>query len=249
MRMLLILALVVASPAAANQLNPLTPLSRVAKPSYADYARLGLTGVNKPDGMFYRLRTGITPELPPSIPRRLFGCDLVLADSLPDGFLTLYKSPYIAGRANSGYQAALYSRKGDELWRLNLSSFLSRPTELEVQDMHFTGGQLVFNEACITYPSEAQGQCSALISLDPVSQRETWRTAHLISNNIFLVHGDRIYAGYGFTGEEDYLHILDAASGRLLSKTKLDSAHEYMEIKGDVLVTVTYRSVYTFPLP
>jgi hypothetical protein len=221
----------------------------VAKPSYADYARLGLTGVNKPDGMFYRLRTGITPELPPSIPRRLFGCDLVLADSLPDGFLTLYKSPYIAGRANSGYQAALYSRKGDELWRLNLSRFLSRPTELEVQDMHFTGGQLVFNEACITYPSEAQGQCSALISLDPVSQRETWRTAHLISNNIFLVHGDRIYAGYGFTGEEDYLHILDAASGRLLSKTKLDSAHEYMEIKGDVLVTVTYRSVYTFPLP
>ena len=93
------------------------------------------------------------------------------------------------------------------------------------------------------------GQCSALVSIDPVSQKEMWRTPPLISNDLFLVQDGKIICGYGFTSEEDYLHILDAASGRLISRTHIDSAHDYLEMQNGSLVVVSTTSVYRFQLP
>jgi len=107
-------------------------------------------------------------------------------------------------------------------------------------------GRLYFNEACQTYSREAGGECSSLLRVDPVQGTVDWRTAPLVSNNIILLHGEHVVAGYGFTAVPDTLFLIDRATGRILDRQPLDSAHSYLEFVGDELVVVTSNQVYTF---
>jgi hypothetical protein len=44
--------------------------------------------------------------------------------------------------------------------------------------------------------------------------------------NTFLVAGRYLVTGYGFTGERDYLYLLDRATGKLVDRLVLPNAPE-----------------------
>lgn len=207
---------------------------------------LGLTGVNKPNGIDQRYRQYVHPQLPAAVPREVEAMQLFIADATAEGWLAFYKGPLPEMPANARYQAALYDRAGDRIWSVDLNQFLSMERHLEIQDVRYRDGVLYFNEACQSYAREADGRCSSLIALDPARGSVLWRTRRLTSNNIFLVEADVIIAGYGFTAEADSLYVIDRRSGVILDAEPLDSAHGYMEWKDGVLHVLTTNRIYEF---
>jgi hypothetical protein len=209
------------------------------------YVALGLTGVNKPNGLEYRLRNGIPEKLPEYVPRLLDGLPIHVADATPEGWLALYASNIDPrSDANQRYRAALFAPDGRRRWALELNRFLSRPRNLEIQDIRLRAGKLYFNEACQSYSREAGGRCSALLRVDPRAARLEWRTRNLVSNNVFIFSGAYIVAGYGFTAEPDSLHLISPESGRVVASRALDTAHSYLEERAGVLHVVTHNNVY-----
>lgn len=217
-----------------------------------DYASLGVSGVNKPNPVFQRLRTGYAGTLPPYVAPRLDGLDMMLADSTADGWLALYRTPlaeWAGMHANGAYRAVLYAADGSRKWELDLTRFLSRADRLEIQDIRYADGKLYFNEACQSYSREAGGRCSSLLRVDVARGAVDWRTPPLTSNNVLILHGPWVITGYGFTAEPDFLHVVDRRTGAVLAKQRLDSAHSYLEVRGNRLHVVTYDSIYVFELP
>jgi len=212
------------------------------------YAQLGLSGLNKPNGLEYRLRQEVPSRRPAYVKAELDGLQLFIADSTADGWMGFYRGPLGGGPngANVAYRAILYRADGSRAWDTNLNRFLSRTDHLEVQDVRYANGRLYFNEACQSYSREAGGACSSLLAVDPVAGTVGWRTPPLTSNNIILLHGPYIVAGYGFTAEPDSLFLIDRATGRILDRQPLDSAAGYLEVTGEDLVVVTTNQLYYF---
>lgn len=217
-----------------------------------DYASMGVSGDNKPNAVFQRLRMGHVGTLPPYVPPRLDGLDMILADSTADGWLALYRTPlaeWAGMHGNGRYRAILYAGDGARTWDLDLTRFLSRTDHLEIQDIRYADGKLYFNEACQSYSREAGGRCSSLLRVDVAKAAVDWRTPPLVSNNVLILHGPWVIAGYGFTAEPDFLHLVDRRTGAVVAKQRLDSAHSYLDVRGNRLHVVTYDSIYVFELP
>ncbi|HEU0055067.1 MAG TPA: hypothetical protein VFQ39_17895 [Longimicrobium sp.] len=212
-----------------------------------DLAALGLTGANKPNGAASRLRMGVPDGLPPAIQRMDGARELFLADSTEDGWLALYRTPLAKLPPNHGngeYRVTMFAPDGRTRWTLDLARFLSRLNRLEVQDVRYAGGKLYFNEACQSYSREAGGRCSALVRVDAARGTVDWRTPPLVSNNVFILHGRWVIAGYGFTAEPDYLRVVDRETGRVLARRLVDSAPTYLEMKDGRLHVLTYSNTH-----
>lgn len=136
---------------------------------------------------------------------------------------------------NCAAEVRLYDTAGKELAVVPLGPHLSRPDNLEVQDIHFDQGTLYFNEACQTFSSEAGGRCSSLVALDPFAKRVKWRTPPLVSNNWFVLAGDYIVAAYGFTHEPAAIRIVRKKDGAIMQRKDLESTNFEMTVKGNVL--------------
>ncbi|MBB4636320.1 hypothetical protein FHS01_002338 [Longimicrobium terrae] len=213
-----------------------------------DLAALGLTGREKPNGLEYRLRQSVPANLPAYVPRLLDGLELYIADPAEGGWMAFYRDPLSMAEdgPNARFRAVLFGGDGGRTWDVDLNPFLSRPDRLEIQDVRYADGRLYFNEACQSYSREAGGACSSLVSVDPVRRAVEWRTPPLTSNNVLLVQGPYIVAGYGFTAEADRLVLVDRATGRVLHQQPLDSGHTYLEFAGDTLVVITVNRVHRF---
>lgn len=241
------------APATPDRVAPRAALELVSRTAVNSptFRSLGLTGENKPNGLQYRLRQSVPANTPPWVSRTRDGMELFIADETPDGWLALYRTPLaqMQGSRNPRFRAVLRLAPDAIMWDLDLTPLLSRPDHLEIQDVRYADGRLYFNEGCQSYSREAGGQCSSLVRVDPRAGRVEWRTAPLTSNNVFLVHGPYVVAGYGFTAEPDALFLLDRATGRVLATHGLDSAHSYLEFRDGDLFVVTQGSLYRFRVP
>lgn len=241
------------NPAAPDRVAPRATLELVSRTAVSSptFRSLGLTGANKPNGLQYRLRQSVPANTPPWVSRTRDGMELFIADETPDGWLGLYRTPLaqMRGSRNPRFRAVLRLAPDAIAWDLDLTPLLSRPEHLEIQDVRYADGMLYFNEACQSYSREAGGQCSSLVRVDPRAERVDWRTPPLVSNNVFLLHGPYVVAGYGFTDEPDALFIVDRATGRVLATHGLDSAHSYLEFRDGELFAVTQRTLYRFRVP
>lgn len=220
-----------------------------------DYRAWGLTGRNKPNGPVERYRRWVPPETPAHIPRELDGLDLWIAERADGGWATLYGQSASEWRRTDAFRARFHDRGdvgaraadgGAVQWDLDLNRILSRDDLVEVQDIRYDSGDLFFNEACITYAQDAQGDCSSIVRVDPTDGQIVWRSRDLVSNNIFLVLDQVLVTGYGFTAEPDSVFLLDRDSGEVLDSHHLDTAHAYMEFRGDTLHVVTRERIHRF---
>ncbi len=172
-------------------------------------------------------RVWVGRDVPPFVLVQGGTRELFLLDQAPDGFVGLYRDPYGAsscrldGDANCSFGAALFECSGKTRWLFALDPFLSRKDHLEIQDMRYADGVLYFNEACQSYSREAQGKCSSLVAVEPLTKTLLWRTRPLVSNATFLVAGRYLITGYGFTAEPDALFLVRRSDGKIMSSTPI----------------------------
>ena len=171
---------------------------------------------------------------------------LFIMDPAGERFFALYRDQYDVGSCklsdktatNCGYEARLHECNGAPAWTLPLNSLLSRPDHLEVQDIHYDGDVLYFNEACQSYSREAKGKCSSLVAVDPKAGKVLWRTPPLTSNGEFLVLPRHIVSGYGFTAEPDFVFVVRRSDGAVIQKKPIPTAAYAFEVGDDGKLSV-----------
>ncbi len=193
-------------------------------------------------------RVWVGPQVPGFVPLIEGTAELFVLDHQRDGsFLALYRDPYdvgscaLSGALNCTYVVTAFAHCGDVLWSVDLGEHFSRPDHIELQDVRLVDDTLYFNEACQSYSKGAGGKCSSLVALDPRAGTVQWRTKPLVSNGRFLVSGDYIVAGYGFTSERDTLHVVRRTDGKVLQSLELPKAPEDIRLlEPGVIEVVVY---------
>ena len=98
------------------------------------------------------------------------------------------------------------------------------------------------------YASE-ESNSAYIVAIDLNTNEVLFKTEPLTANaSNFQIYDDFIICGYGFTGEDDYLYILDRFTGKRLESIKLNSAAEQIEIADDILYVATYDTAYQFKI-
>ncbi len=111
------------------------------------------------------------------------------------------------------------------------------------------GGILYVSNAHSTYASSSRNMNAYITAIDLKTNSILWRSQPLICNSRnFLVEGDVIITGYGFTQEKDFIYLLDKYSGRVIGKTKIASAAEMFIKKDGKLFVRTYNTDYVFEI-
>lgn len=208
-----------------------------------------------------RLRTMVRPadrlwiggDVPSHVPLAQGDLVLDLLDPKPGGgWVATYRERFEpcnarGASANCKVIVKIFDADKRERASVSLSSFLSRPSHLEVQDVRYVeeGGApaLYFNEACQSYSREANGKCSSLVALDPIAKKILWRTAPLVSNNSFLVVGNYLVSAYGFTGEAASIRVVRRRDGKVMERRPLASTNYEMVADGDALSVEMYQRV------
>ena len=84
-------------------------------------------------------------------------------------------------------------------------------------------------------------------AVDLAEKKMLWKSQPLVSNAAnFVIKGDVLLCGYGFTAEPDYIYQLDLGSGKVIDKTAVKSKADYLILKDNILYVRTYNTDYTF---
>lgn len=98
-----------------------------------------------------------------------------------------------------------------------------------------------------TYSRSSGGQNGYITALDPKTGKLKWRSAPLTCNTRnFLLDGDAIVTGYGFTEEPDFLYVLDRKSGEVTQTTRVKTGPEMLIPKDGKLFVRCYDTNYVF---
>jgi hypothetical protein len=99
------------------------------------------------------------------------------------------------------------------------------------------------------YARESNGRNAYVTAVRVADGRIIWRSPPLVASaNNFLMRGDVIVCGYGFTDEKDFLYVLDRRTGRIVQRVALKSAPEHLRLKGDRVYVRCYDMDYVFRL-
>lgn len=93
-------------------------------------------------------------------------------------------------------------------------------------------GVLYVSNSHLTYASQTKGRNAYLSAIDLARRKTLWRSPALVANaRTFVVSGDLIVAGYGFTAEPDFLYLLDRRTGKVLHRLRVPSAPEIIKLR------------------
>lgn len=91
----------------------------------------------------------------------------------------------------------------------------------------------------------AQPDSCFMFAYDLENEKLLWRSADQTYNSMnFLVKGDVIFCGYGFTAEDDYLYQLDKNTGEVIDRLPLKKMPDLMAEKDGRLYVHTYSYDY-----
>jgi len=109
---------------------------------------------------------------------------------------------------------------------------------------------LYVSHAHRTYARYSGGRTAYLTAIDVPSRRILWRSAPLVANaHNFLVEGDSIVTGYGFTAESDSVFVLNRKTGTIVQKIPVKSSPIAIVRRDNGIEVHTYdRTVYLFTL-
>lgn len=189
-----------------------------------------------------KLPAGARPDIPSA-----YGGESLRA-ILPSGDRTLlvYGGRYLA------------MVKGDLVERIfDLDGFRHPPDpnpqwkEFAVQDVTYAqvdGGALYVCNGGGSYAKEVKGKKGFLSALDATTGRLLWRSEPLVCNATFVLAGDYLVTGYGFTAEPDFLFLVRRADGKVVQRVKLDTGPDEIRIKGNRILVEAYSNRYLFEL-
>ncbi len=100
-----------------------------------------------------------------------------------------------------------------------------------------------------TYARSSRGMNAYISALRLKDYKLLWRSRPLVSNSRnFVIVGDLIITGYGFTAEPDFLFALDKHTGRVLAKKKLKTGPDFILWRDNKLYVRTYDMDYVFAI-
>jgi len=100
------------------------------------------------------------------------------------------------------------------------------------------------------YAKDAGGQSGYLFAWSIPEQKLLWNSRPLVCNSDnFVIVGDVIICGYGFTAEPDFLYQINRWTGAVIDTIKLKTGPEYLVRKDGKLYVRTYDSNYVFECP
>ena len=98
----------------------------------------------------------------------------------------------------------------------------------------------------LTY-AESSPHNAYVAAVDLAEKKLLWKSQPLVSNAAnFVIKGDVLLCGYGFTAEPDYIYQLALGSGKVIDKTAAKSKADYLILKDNILYVRTYNTDYTF---
>lgn len=98
----------------------------------------------------------------------------------------------------------------------------------------------------LTY-AESSPHNAYVAAVDLAEKKLLWKSQPLVSNAAnFVIKGDVLLCGYGFTAEPDYIYQLDLGSGKVIDKNAVKSKADYLILKDNILYVRTYNTDYTF---
>lgn len=121
-------------------------------------------------------------------------------------------------------------------------------TKISVSNVVVEDNVLYANIDHRTYSSSSSGYNAYLVAVDLETKGIKWVTKPLTCNANFIIDNDLIYTGYGFTKEEDYIYVIDKASGTRLHAIKVEKGPEYFAVKDGKLYVRTYSLDYVFQI-
>lgn len=193
----------------------------------------------------------IAGDLPATVPANFLGLRIVAAVR-SDPVLAIYGEDFADGR----YLLAADAASGRIAWAMDFSAYQwprrFEPSEKEYVRMAtrwaaLESGVLYVSHAHDTYARSSRGDNAYISALDAATGTLLWRSRPLVSNaGNFIVKGDAIISGYGFTGEKDSLYVLNRADGRIVRQVPLDSAPEVLAEREGKLFVRTYNTDYVF---
>lgn len=207
-----------------------------------------------------------TVDLPKSIPRSYHGHPLLKVISLPEQRFLLYGSTiHISGTTTvrSSYLVAVDAQLTNVLYAYDFSNYAYPPeratlsrfgTPLEADDVFEgitwaaqVGRTLYVSHAYGGYAAHSKGMNGYLTAIDLDTNMLQWRSAPLSSNSReFVIVGDVIVSGYGFTAEPDFLFLIDARTGQTVQRVDVRTAPGDIVEKGGELFVHCYDIDYTF---
>jgi outer membrane protein assembly factor BamB len=150
------------------------------------------------------------------------------------------------------------ARAGKQLYALDFANYLKPGVVDNPRDREFTTSSIRWAEVAAdgtlyvssfhnTYSRSSGGQNGYITALDPLTGKLKWRSAPLTCNTRnFLLDGDAIISGYGFTEEPDFLYVLDRKSGEPTQVTRVKTGPEMLIPKDGKLFVRTYDTNYVF---
>ena len=99
-----------------------------------------------------------------------------------------------------------------------------------------------------SYARDVRGKKGFLSAIEVASGKLLWRSDPLVCNASFVLVGDYLVSGYGFTAEPDYLYVLRRGDGKTMSRTRVDSGPDEIRREGSRLLVETYDASYAFEL-
>ena len=103
------------------------------------------------------------------------------------------------------------------------------------------GGILYVSHGHSTYAKESRGRNAYLTAIDPKSDEILWRSPPLVANaHTFIVLGDLIVSGYGFTAEPDFLYLIDCKTGEVAGRHPLKTGPEQIVLQDGLLYVRCY---------
>jgi hypothetical protein len=201
-----------------------------------------------------RLSRGDRGRLPPAIPDEFAGNRLVRAIISPPLVLAIYGKDFADGRYLVGYDSV----RGSFAFAFDFKNYIVPPAYLTadrafvdepVQWALVTGSILFVSNFHRTYARSSKGLNGYITAIDLTSSQVLWRSRPLVANAAsFIVVGDVLITGYGFTAEPDFLYLLNRRSGAVIQTIPLRSGPEYLALKKDVLLVRTYNTDAVFRL-
>jgi len=111
----------------------------------------------------------------------------------------------------------------------------------QVQWAKELGGVLYVETSHLTYAYSSYGLNAYLNAIDLKTRKLLWRSPALVANaRDFVIAGNVVVTGYGFTKEPDYLYALDRRNGHVLARLLLPNAPERIALHGRTLTVKTY---------
>jgi hypothetical protein len=144
---------------------------------------------------------------------------------------------------------AAFGPRGAMRYALDLRSFGFPPRSLvpnaygpqEVAWARQLGRLLIVQTNHLGYAADSGGRNGYLTGIDLDTGKVRWRSPALVANaDDFVVVNGMIVSGYGFTAENDWLYLVDPATGRVRDRLALPSMAERITVQGDRIVVRCY---------